>query len=137
MDYAAVVREAVRKTREEIGRARGSELSQPEFGALIGAEMGQAGFSKQAVINWEKGHSNPDAAVLLACARLAGVGLDELLRAASTEWLEAIHEDSIRALRAENEEIRATLQALVDRADSATASAKGSRNIVGKSPLNR
>ena len=114
MDYAVVVRDAIRKAREVIGDARGSELSQPDFGALVGAEMGQAGFSKQAVINWEKGRSAPDAAVLLACARVAGMGVDQLLRKASTDWIEAIHADETAAVIQQVESLRTETRTLAE-----------------------
>ena len=82
-DYGGIVASAMAEARARAGR-----LSQEEFGAAVGAELGSGAYTRQTVANWESGTQQPPAKVLLAAAILAHLGVDEIIGLVDGQWLE-------------------------------------------------
>ena len=82
-DYGGIVASAMAEARARAGR-----LSQEEFGAALGAELGAGAYTRQTVANWESGTQQPTAKTLLAAAHLAHLGVDELIGLVDGQWLE-------------------------------------------------
>ena len=65
----------LRRIRFELGQHRGREMSQEEFGAVIGKALGSGPYRQPTVSAWEKGEVSMSARGLVVALRLLSEAL--------------------------------------------------------------
>jgi transcriptional regulator with XRE-family HTH domain len=82
----------MRRIRFELGHIRGEEVSQKEFGALVGQLTQEKAFDQSTVSGWERGATPPSGKTVVAALGLLSeavgrpVNYEELLRGIKVSW---------------------------------------------------